>query len=103
MKMDPTVRGKPVMTFADRKAMFFCGNSLYTRPLVILVLSTLAYLPDKTIGMASDAPKEVDETLSSSMFGCQIPVEDCPDDLFERDQEGKWNFIWSQFQSWAPE
>lgn len=26
MKMDPSVRGKPVMSFADKKGIFFCGK-----------------------------------------------------------------------------
>jgi hypothetical protein len=26
LKMAPRVRGKPIMTFSDKKAMFFCGK-----------------------------------------------------------------------------
>jgi hypothetical protein len=71
--------------------------------------TALAYLPDKIDQIRSDGSKEievvveVDENLSSSMFGCQIPTEECPDDVVERSQEEKWEFILSQFRSWAPE
>ena len=57
-----------------------------------------AYLPDKID--ATDyvrRGKEIDETISSSMLGCQIPADDCPEDLIDWSNERKeWNLLLTQ-------
>ncbi|KAL3480489.1 FAD/NAD(P)-binding domain-containing protein [Aspergillus californicus] len=68
---------KAVLSFAENMTLFFC-----------------VYLPEDRSG-------NLDESMSSTMFGLHVPIEMCPPDLAERTAVEKWDFISLALHSWA--
>ncbi|KAF4553884.1 FAD-binding domain-containing protein 42 [Elsinoe fawcettii] len=87
-ELAPQLRDYPVMTFSDNKTLYYC-----------------AYLPDKKndSGSSDDNKDEIDSSLSSCMFGVQIPTNHCPPDLASLPNKEQWEFVASELRGWANE
>jgi len=123
MGLSPELRAKPaIITFAENAAMFFAGEkqsslSNYESSLIEII----AYLPDKagesgTNGSASKGNTSAnssqvsdaeaagfDDTMSSVMFALTIPVDEAPKNMFECDNNTKWQALKDKVKNWSPQ
>ncbi|KAK3109790.1 hypothetical protein LTR53_016569 [Teratosphaeriaceae sp. CCFEE 6253] len=92
LAMSPDLHEKPLMTFAENKALYFA-----------------AYLPDKeepaqsAKGTIEVEEVAFDDSMSSCMFGVFIPTDQCPEDILQADAETKWQFLSGSLRSFAPQ
>lgn len=97
-QIDPRVSSKPVLTFAEKKALYFCGECPLSDLLQNHLLMYVAYLPE-LLGESG----LYDETLSSSFFGLHVPKSQCPEEFSRLPNEEKWKFVSHTLEEWSKE
>lgn len=93
---NPRIVAKPVLAFADRKSVYFCGQ--WSTSFSSMRLIFQAYLPQ-----SSDKESKYDESLSSSFFGLHVPSDLCPKNLAGLAPSEQWNFVRKSLEGWGQE
>jgi len=122
MSLSPKLRAKPaIITCAENAALFFAGEKRSLSKYEISLIGTTAYLPDKAIesgtnGSASKGNTPAngsrrsdaegagfDDSMSSVMFALTFPVDEAPKNVFECDNNTKWQVLKDKVKNWLPQ